>query len=156
MRDLRFCYEPGQPVLRGLWCGFERGKKYAVVGESGCGKTSLIRLLTGCYAGYDGAICYDGQELRGLDVEALQRMVSVIHQNVTMFDESIRYNICLGEEFSQEELEQALRLSGAAKFLSPDQRRAGFAGGGKRGQSFGRAAPARCHCPGADPQKHRC
>ena len=88
-----------------------------MVGESGCGKTSLIRLLTGCYAGYDGAICYDGQELRGLDVEALQRMVSVIHQNVTMFDESIRYNICLGEEFSQEELERALQLSGAAKFL---------------------------------------
>ena len=117
VRDLRFCYDPGQPVLQGLWCGFERGKKYAVVGESGCGKTSLIRLLTGCYAGYDGAICYDGQELRGLDVEALQRMVSVIHQNVTMFDESIRYNICLGEEFSQEELERALQLSGAAKFL---------------------------------------
>lgn len=117
VQGLRFAYEPGRPVLQGLDWRFVRGEKYAVVGESGCGKTSLIRLLTGCYAGYDGAICYDGAELRALDVEALQRMVSVIHQNVTMFDESIRYNICLGQEFLPQELEHALEVSGVAKFL---------------------------------------
>lgn len=117
VQGLRFAYEPGRAVLQGLDWQFLRGQKYAVVGESGCGKTSLIRLLTGCYAGYDGTIRYDGAELRELDVEALQRMVSVIHQNVTIFDESIRYNICLGEEFSQQELENALEVSGVAKFL---------------------------------------
>lgn len=73
-----------------------------MIGKSGCGKTTLINLLTGYYAGFKGEILYDGVDIRKLDIEKLNEMSSVIHQNVYMFDESIGDNICLHKKLSKQ------------------------------------------------------
>lgn len=78
----------------------------------------LIKLLSGCYAGYEGEIRLDGRELRTLDIDRVREMISVIHQNVYMFDKSIEENICIYQSFPQEKLDNALRLSGVDRFLS--------------------------------------
>lgn len=113
-----FGYDQDRNVLDGLNLTLKKGCKYAIAGASGCGKTTLIRLLTGCYAGYRGSISFDGADLRDLEINSLREMISVIHQNVYMFDQSIRENICLGREFSSTELESALERSGVKGFLS--------------------------------------
>lgn len=117
VRDLSFSYEINQPVLMNASLALHKNKKYAIVGKSGCGKTTLIKLLTGNYSAYDGNITYDDTGLRDLDIEKVQNMISVIHQNIYMFDDSIRQNICLYNTFTDQEMDDALKTSGVSQFL---------------------------------------
>ena len=118
IKNLSFAYDNTR-VLKSVGMAIRKNEKIAVTGPSGCGKTTLMKLLRGEYYNYDGEIYYDGVELKQLAVGELHKIMTVIHQNVYLFNESIRYNICLGEEFSDAELSKALKLSGAEKFL-PD------------------------------------
>lgn len=117
IHDLCFQYTQDVPVLKDLNLTIRKGDKVALTGPSGCGKSTLIKLLSGNYSGYTGRICYDGTELKNLDMEQLKRLVTVIHQQVYIFNDTIRYNICLGEDFSETELDRAVKLSGVEKFL---------------------------------------
>lgn len=115
--DVTFHYQDGPDVLKNLNLCIEAGKKYALLGESGCGKSTLIKLLTGYSGGFQGEICYDGRSVMDFTQSELNRLVSVIHQNVFLFDADIYTNICLGECFLKEELEAALENSGVSQFL---------------------------------------
>lgn len=121
VKGLHFGYAEDQETIKGINFDFEKGKKYAVVGKSGCGKTTLINLLTGYYAGFKGEILYDGVDMHELDIEKLNEMSSVIHQNVYMFDESIKDNICLHKKIGKADLEKALRMSGVTMFLGDEK-----------------------------------
>lgn len=115
--NVSFGYREDQNVLDGVNLSFEKNKKYAIIGPSGCGKTTLIKLLAANYGGYDGQILIDGKEIRTVDLDSLLAQVSVIHQNVYMFDESIADNICLHRNYPQPEWERALAVSGVGSFL---------------------------------------
>ena len=117
VKDLSFQYTKGVPVLGHLNLIIKRGEKIAIIGASGGGKSTLIRLLSGYYANYTGSICYDGMELHELDVHKLRELVTVIHQNTFLFHDTIRFNICLGEEFSEKSVKEALHVSGVDRFL---------------------------------------
>ena len=118
-RDLTFGYFPQQPIIEHLNLQLEAGGKYALEGRSGSGKTTLIKLLTGYSDDYQGEILLDGISLRQIPQSRINRLISVIHQNVFLFDTDIRDNICLGEEFTDRQLNQALADSGVSSFL-PD------------------------------------
>lgn len=119
--DLQFGYEPEQKIIKGIDFSFQKGKKYAVVGKSGCGKTTLINLLSGYYTTFCGEILYDGVDIRKLDIEKLNEMSSVIHQNVYMFDESILNNICLHKQIAPIDLQKGLDMSGVTMFLENEK-----------------------------------
>lgn len=121
VKNLQFGYEPEQKIIQSINFSFQKGKKYAVVGKSGCGKTTLINLLNGYYAAFDGQVTYDGVNIRQLDIEKLNEMSSVIHQNVYMFDESIQNNICLHKQITPTALKKALEISGVAMFLGDEK-----------------------------------
>ncbi len=118
IRGLSFRYKEEVPVIENLSMTIRKNEKVALTGQSGCGKSTLIRLLTGSYADYRGAICYDGAELHDIDPEGLRKLVTVIHQNTFIFNDTLRFNICLGENFTEEALARAVRLSGVERFLS--------------------------------------
>lgn len=135
VRDLSFRYKEEVPVLEHLNFIVRKNEKVALIGPSGCGKSTLIKLLTGNYANYLGGIRYDGTELHDIDIEKLKEFVTVIHQNTFIFNETVRFNICLGENFSEEALTRALRLSGVDCFLSSVE--GGLDGGcGENGSHF--------------------
>lgn len=87
---------------------FEKGKKYALTGPSGCGKSTLLKLLLGWLPDYTGTIRFDGTDARDYTPEQLQRQMSYIEQDVFLFNTTIRENITLGEEFTDEQMERAL------------------------------------------------
>ena len=116
VNDVQCGYEQEQKIRQGIDFSFQKGKKYAVVGKSGCGKTTLINLLSGYYAKYDGDVLYDGVDIRKLDIEKLNEMSSVIQQNVYMFDESIQNNICLHKQIEPTNLKKAIDMSGVNMF----------------------------------------
>lgn len=117
IKDLSFAYEGDRQILMNTNLILSKGKKYAIVGKSGCGKTTLVKLLTGYYSSYTGNITYDGTSLRDINIEKIQNMASVIHQSIYMFDDSIRQNICLYDTFEDKDLEDALITSGVDQFL---------------------------------------
>ena len=116
-QHVSFSYSPDTTLLSGITFKLERGKKYAIMGQSGCGKSTLLKLLTGYLDDYKGAILYDGQELQTLNPDRITNLSAVIHQNVYLFHESIRENILLHEEFTEQELVSAIEKSGVAMFL---------------------------------------
>ena len=112
LKNLSFSYNEGNKnILSDLNMRFEIGKKYGIVGESGSGKTTMFKLLMGMLENFKGDINYDGENITCLNKEALRENIAYIDQNVYIFNKTIRENICLGEDFSEEELKAALKNS---------------------------------------------
>ena len=105
-------FEYGEkPILQNLSLQFKKGGKYALTGPSGCGKSTLLKLLLGWLPDYGGAIRFDGKDAKDFTPEQLQQQMSYIEQNVFLFNSTIRDNITLGETFTDEQMEKALRDS---------------------------------------------
>ena len=103
-----------KPILQDMSLRFEKGKKYAITGPSGCGKSTLLKLLLGWLPDYTGTIRLDGKDVRDYTPEQLQKQMSYIEQDVFLFNTTIRENITLGEEFTDAQMERALRDSALA------------------------------------------
>lgn len=112
VNNLSFGYEPEKQILKNINYSFELGKKYAIVGASGSGKSTLLNLLMASYQNYDGRICYDETELREISSDNLYEMESIIQQNVFVFNATIRDNITMFRDFPEQQINEAIRLSG--------------------------------------------
>ena len=117
LKDLSFGYEPEKPVLKNINCTFELGKKYAIVGASGSGKSTMLNLLMASYQNYDGTICYDDTELREINSGNLYEIESIIQQNVFVFNATIKDNITMFRDFPEDQIEEAIRLSGLSALI---------------------------------------
>ena len=106
------------PAVDGLDFEVEPGETFAIVGESGCGKSTLLKILLGWLPGYQGKVLYDERDVRDYTPEQLQQKMSYIEQNVFLFNTTIRENITLGEHFTDEQMEKALRDSALAGALA--------------------------------------
>lgn len=117
-RDVYFSYEEGAPVLRGASFTVPRGKTVAVVGASGGGKSTLLRLLCGFYRPQQGSILVDGVELGDWDLEALRSRFSYVSQHAYLFPVSVGANIALGRPgAAAEEIHMAAKAANAADFI---------------------------------------
>ena len=117
LRDLSFAYEEGKTVLSDVDMGMKAGGCYALVGGSGSGKSTILNLLMASYRNYQGQILYDGKELKDISTSSLYDLVSIIQQNVFVFNSTIRDNITMFSEFPEEEIDRAVRLSGLKKLI---------------------------------------
>ena len=97
LRDVRFSYDGnGDEVLRGVSFTMEPGTVTALVGPSGSGKSTVAKLVARFFSPSSGAICAGGVDLAGLDEESWLRNVSVVFQDVTLFDDTVMENIRMG------------------------------------------------------------
>ena len=117
VNNLTFGYEPEKQVLQKINVTFEHGKKYAIVGASGSGKSTLLSLLTAAHSSYEGTIFFDDKELRNIRSESLHQLISVVQQNVFIFNASIRDNITMFADFPKEEIDRAIALSGLSSLI---------------------------------------
>ncbi len=107
-----------KPVLENLSVTFRKGGKYAITGPSGCGKSTLLKLILGWLPDYGGTIRFDGRNARDYTPEQLQQQMSYIAQDVFLFNTTIRDNITLGGDFTDEQMEKALQCSALAGDLA--------------------------------------
>ncbi len=117
LRNLSFAYEPEKPVLHEISHTFEAGKRYALVGASGCGKSTLLQLLMGGNT-YDGEILCDGHELQSISSRSLYALASHISQNVFLFNATILENVTMFRDFPQNDIDNAMRLSGLSQLIA--------------------------------------
>jgi ABC-type multidrug transport system fused ATPase/permease subunit len=117
--DVRFGY-PGQSddVLRGVSLRIEPGETVALVGRSGAGKTTCAHLLLRFWDTTSGAVRIDGVDIRDLATEDLRRAVSLVPQDIFLFDDTIANNIRLGRPTATDtEVHGVARLTGAHEFI---------------------------------------
>ena len=96
LENVRFRYSPDGPeVLRGVDLSVRRGETIAIVGATGSGKSSIVRVATRAYGGYEGSVRLNGHEVTTLDANEIGEIAAVVHQNVFLFPDSIAFNITL-------------------------------------------------------------
>lgn len=100
-----------KPVLDNASFRFEKGGKYALTGPSGCGKSTVLKLILGYLPNYMGKISFDGKDARNFTPEQILDQMSYIEQNVFLFNSTIRDNITLGFDFTDEMIERAIKGS---------------------------------------------
>ena len=146
LQNVTFGYEAEEPVLKNLSLKIESGKKYALVGASGSGKSTLLNLLMGGYDGYSGSIAIDGKELREIDTDSLYDVMSLIGQNVFLFDDTLYQNITMFRDFPEDKLELAVHRAGLDELVAQkgEGYRCGENGNGLSGGERQRVSIARC------------
>ena len=116
---VRFAYpNAAEPVLKDASLTVDAAQKVALVGESGCGKSTLAKLLFQYYPDYSGDILFNGRQVRTLDRTALYRRVGYIAQTAYLFHDTIRNNICLHEDFPDEQLAHAIAAAGLTDWVA--------------------------------------
>ena len=108
LENVSFGYDDSKEVLHGISAFFDAGKAYAVVGASGSGKSTMLNLLTAAAGNYRGNILIDDTELGSIASESLYELISVIQQNVFIFNASIRDNVTMFRSFPEQEIEDAI------------------------------------------------
>lgn len=117
LNNVSFCYDENMPpVIDDLTLKIRRGQYLAIVGATGCGKTTLMRLLLGFEKPQKGAVYYDGKDLQSIDLRSLRRKIGVVLQNGSLFAGSIYSNIVLSAPWlSEKEAWEAAELAGIAE-----------------------------------------
>ena len=107
-QNLCFSYDGNEPILRDLNFSIKAGQMVALVGQSGSGKTTLASILMGMYFPTSGNLLLDGVDVREWDLRSLRGSMGAVLQDATLFNDTIRTNLCMGHEYSEERIWAAL------------------------------------------------
>ena len=117
-KNVSFSYNKDAKVLKDVSFTAKQGEVTALVGISGSGKTSVLRLISRLYDYDTGSILIDGKDIKNISTESLFKNVSIVFQDVTLFNTSIMENIRLGRESAtDEEVKEAARLANCMDFI---------------------------------------
>ena len=117
-RNVSFAYEPGKPVLENISFRVEPGMRVAIVGQTGAGKTTLVKLINRTFDVTSGQVLVDGVDVREWNLEALRRQISIIEQDIFLFSRSIKENIAFGKpDATMEEIIAAAKAAQAHDFI---------------------------------------
>lgn len=147
-REVQFSYEAGREILRGVNLDCPMGSFTAIVGESGCGKSTIASILSGSRRGYLGEITVGGLELSEISEESLMRQITYVSHNNYLFKGTVRENLLMGKaDASDAELWEVLEKTKLAAFLREEEgldtmlseEGANFSGGQRQRLSLARA-----------------
>ncbi|KAJ1441897.1 P-loop containing nucleoside triphosphate hydrolase [Sesbania bispinosa] len=121
LKSVYFAYptRPDQMIFQGLNLKVEAGRTVALVGHSGCGKSTIIGLIERFYDPVKGTVCIDEQDIKSYNLRMLRSHIALVSQEPTLFSGTIRENIAYGKENATEsEIRRAATLANAHEFIS--------------------------------------
>lgn len=135
-------------IVEDINISFEKGKKYAIIGNSGSGKTTLLKLILGFYKNFEGNILINNENLKNKPLKQWRRNITVVEQDIFLFNDSIQYNICFAKENPYVNLFDLINLVGLKDFILAkeenidyviDEHGANISGGEKKRLAMARA-----------------
>ena len=118
LEDVSFSYDPSVRLIEGLNLTVQPGQRVAIVGPTGCGKTTLINLLMRFYDVNDGCVRVDGQDIRSVTRRSLRRSYGMVLQETWLKNGTVRENLCMGKpDATDEEMIAAAKASHAHSFI---------------------------------------
>jgi ATP-binding cassette subfamily B protein len=118
LRNVSFCYAQGTNVVDDVTVAFESGSTYALVGESGGGKSTLADVILGLLPATSGAVVVNGTAMSSIPTASLRRRSVLVEQQTRIFTGSIRENILLGHECNDQDLELAIAAAEVRQFVA--------------------------------------
>jgi ATP-binding cassette subfamily B protein len=116
--DVSFTYDNKENALENITFHVKPGQTVAVVGQTGVGKTTLVKLINRTYDVTRGEVVVDGIDVRDWNLEVLRRRISIIEQDIFLFSRSVSENIAFGKpDATQDEIEAAARAAQAHEFI---------------------------------------
>lgn len=109
--DLYFCYPNGNEILKGITMDIRAGEKIALIGASGGGKSTLVQTLIGLYPPTAGMIYFDGVPMTETGMDIVREHVATVLQHPAIFNDTVRANLTLGREASEDQMWQALAIA---------------------------------------------
>lgn len=117
-QNVQFSYEPGNPVIRDFTLTIPSGKKVALVGATGSGKTTIVNLLMRFYEIDGGDISINEQNIRNVARDSLRRNIAIVLQDTVLFSDTVRNNLKYGNEMATDaQLDQAVDMSRCAELI---------------------------------------
>ena len=106
-----------EKIFNHLSLKIQKGEKIAIVGMSGSGKSTLLNLLLRFYDVTSGHISIDNQDIQAISAESLYNLMTIVQQDIYIFDDTLRANITLNQSFTDEEIKQAVHQSGLESYV---------------------------------------
>lgn len=117
-RNLEYSYDYGTPVLKDINITVESGKTICIYGNSGSGKTTILRLLTGAYKSFKGSLFVDEVSINNYNLESLRSVTGILLSQQDIFQGTLLENITMGNKsYDEEELKSLMELCGLTKFV---------------------------------------
>lgn len=118
-KTVSFTYPGGDcQILKNINIAFEKGKKYAIVGMSGSGKSTFLKLILRYYDSYSGSIFFDDYDYRLIDDEAVYNNITYMQQQSVMFNDTLKYNLTLGNTIPDELVYEVIDKANLSKTIS--------------------------------------
>lgn len=117
LKNVSFSYDKDKVILKDFSYTFLKNKKYAIVGSSGSGKSTLLKLISKYCVNYEGDIFIDDVNLKCLNYKNLNTLMSLINQNIYVFNDTIKNNICLNQTYLENKLSNTFKQSGLTEFV---------------------------------------
>ncbi len=111
MQNMSFAYEDEKYILKDISMSIKKGAKVAIVGPSGSGKTTIGNILAGFYEPNSGELLYNGVSYKNIKPATIRQNVYLILQHPKLFNDTMRFNLTLGKNFSEDEIERALEIA---------------------------------------------
>lgn len=118
VKDMSFSYDGSHEVIKNISYDFKAGKKYALVGGSGSGKSTFLKVLSKSYDGYTGSIEYDHTQLASISRDSILDQLSIIQQKVFLFEDSLKNNITMYQDYSEDAILEVVEKTGIKDFLT--------------------------------------
>jgi len=116
-QNVTFGYKTGEPILKNVSFSLEPGEILALVGATGAGKSTVLKLINRFYDVWEGRILIDGLDMRAYEVAALRRCIGQVLQDVVLFSGSVEENVRLDRDLPREVVEQVCRQAQAHRFI---------------------------------------
>jgi ATP-binding cassette subfamily C protein len=117
LKDVSFSYDGKTEVLSKVNLEIKEGEKIAIVGETGSGKSTLAQILIGLYPISSGEVFYNGHEIKEVGYEKIRENVGFVLQAPLMFNNTLRFNLTLGRDYSDEVIYEALKVAQLFDFV---------------------------------------
>ena len=104
-------------ILSDINMQITKGERIAIVGETGSGKTTLVNIISGLYKNYTGHAYLDGNELKDIDDKIIREKIGIVSQDAILFSGTIRYNITMGKDYTDQEVKNAAKLAMLDDFI---------------------------------------